>query len=105
MYKKGGGTSTTGYKSCGVPGNLKGETQTAKFACVIKASRGEQLDENTDDELRRIRRSSYHPDPARITEIPKDDGNSRLVAISSAAKPINNLEAIESKKTRKMEEV
>lgn len=72
---------------------------------MTKAGWGEQLDENTDGELRRIRRSSYHPGPARITEIPKEDDNSRLLAIPCAAKSINNLEAIESKKTRKMEKV
>lgn len=70
------------------------------FVRVTKASWGEQLDENTDGVLRLIRRSSCHPDPARITEIPKEDDNSRLLAISCAAKPINNQETIENKKEK-----
>ncbi|TDB40836.1 group II intron reverse transcriptase/maturase, partial [Photorhabdus khanii subsp. guanajuatensis] len=40
------------------------------------------MDENIDRLLRRIHRGSYRPKPARITEIPKEDGSKRPLAIS-----------------------
>ncbi len=49
---------------------------------VTKAEGGEELEDNIDSLLRRIRRGTYRPQPARITEIPKEDGNSRPLAIS-----------------------
>nr|WP_250910138.1 reverse transcriptase domain-containing protein [Escherichia coli] len=49
---------------------------------VTKASWGEQLDENISGLLRRLRRGTYCPRPTRITEIPKEDGSSRPLAIS-----------------------
>ncbi len=47
-----------------------------------KACWGEQLDENISGLLQRLRRGRYCPSPARITEIPKEDGSSRPLAIS-----------------------
>ncbi|EHF1452832.1 group II intron reverse transcriptase/maturase [Salmonella enterica subsp. enterica serovar Braenderup] len=49
---------------------------------VTKARWGEQLDENVSRLLQRIRRGTYRPKPARITEIPKEDGSKRPLAIS-----------------------
>lgn len=49
---------------------------------VTKADWGEQLDENISGLLQRLRRGTYCPSPARITEIPKEDGSSRPLAIS-----------------------
>ena len=47
-----------------------------------KQSYGEKLDENISDLIKRIRRGTYQPKPARITEIPKEDGSTRPLAIS-----------------------
>lgn len=49
---------------------------------VTKAAYGEKLDENINDLLQRIRHGTYKPKPARITEIPKEDGSKRPLAIS-----------------------
>ena len=49
---------------------------------VTKASYGESLDENINTLIQRIRRGTYKPKPARITEIPKEDGSTRPLAIS-----------------------
>ncbi|EDF6155094.1 group II intron reverse transcriptase/maturase, partial [Salmonella enterica subsp. enterica serovar Give] len=49
---------------------------------VTKARWGEQLDENVSRLLQRIRRGTYRPKPARITEILKEDGSKRPLAIS-----------------------
>ena len=49
---------------------------------VTKAGYGEKLDENLHDLIQRIRRSTYKPKPAKITEIPKEDGSRRPLAIS-----------------------
>ncbi len=49
---------------------------------VTKAAYGENLDENVMNLVKRIRRGTYHPKPARITEIPKEDGSKRPLAIS-----------------------
>lgn len=49
---------------------------------VTKACWGEQLDENISGLLQRLRRGTYCPSPARITEIPKEDGSSRPLVIS-----------------------
>lgn len=49
---------------------------------VTKADYGENLDENLRGLIQRIRRGTYKPKPARITEIPKEDGSTRPLAIS-----------------------
>jgi RNA-directed DNA polymerase len=49
---------------------------------VTKASYGEKLDENIKVLMQTIRRGTYKPKPARITEIPKEDGSTRPLAIS-----------------------
>ena len=49
---------------------------------VTKASYGKNLDENLTGLIQKIRRGTYQPKPARITEIPKDDGSTRPLAIS-----------------------
>ena len=49
---------------------------------VTKADYSEQLDKNIQELIKRIRRGTYRPKPARITEIPKEDGSTRPLAIS-----------------------
>ncbi len=49
---------------------------------VSKEAYGENLIEHLTCLLERIRRGTYKPKPARITEIPKDDGSKRPLAIS-----------------------
>lgn len=49
---------------------------------VTKDSYGANLVENLNDLMRRIRRGQYLPKPARIVEIPKEDGSTRPLAIS-----------------------
>lgn len=49
---------------------------------VTKASYGENLDENINTLIKKIRRGTYKPQPARITEIPKEDGSTRPLVIS-----------------------
>ncbi|NHB98704.1 reverse transcriptase domain-containing protein [Photorhabdus stackebrandtii] len=49
---------------------------------MTKAAYGEHLDENIQNLILRIRRGTYHPKAARITEIPKEDGSKRPLAIS-----------------------
>ncbi|MEO8402662.1 MAG: reverse transcriptase domain-containing protein [Gammaproteobacteria bacterium] len=49
---------------------------------VTKSFYGEKLDERINDLINRIRRGTYKPKPARITEIPKEDGSKRPLAIS-----------------------
>jgi group II intron reverse transcriptase/maturase len=49
---------------------------------ITKAMYGENLDENLKCLLKRIRRNTYQPKPARITEIPKEDGSTRPLAVS-----------------------
>lgn len=49
---------------------------------VTKADYGKDLDENVNRLIRKIRRGTYKPQPARITEIPKEDGSTRPLAIS-----------------------
>jgi RNA-directed DNA polymerase len=49
---------------------------------VTKDLYGEKLNQNIDDLIKRIRRGTYKPKPARITEIPKEDGSKRPLAIS-----------------------
>ena len=50
---------------------------------VTKAEYGKNLNENLNSLLKRIRRGTYRPQPARIVEIPKEDGSSRPLAIST----------------------
>lgn len=49
---------------------------------VTKANYGADLERNLDDLMKRIRRGQYRPQPARITEVPKEDGSTRPLAIS-----------------------
>jgi RNA-directed DNA polymerase len=49
---------------------------------VTKEQYGTRLDENLDELLIRIRRGTFRPRPARIVEIPKEDGSNRPLAIS-----------------------
>lgn len=49
---------------------------------VTKASYGRNLDENLNKLLTKIRRGTYRPQPARLVEIPKEDGSTRPLAIS-----------------------
>ncbi len=49
---------------------------------VTKGVYGINLEENIMCLLTRIRRGTYQPKPARITEIPKEDGSTRPLAIS-----------------------
>lgn len=48
---------------------------------VRKEEYEETLDENIDKLMMRIRRGTYRPKPARIKEIPKEDGSTRPLAI------------------------
>lgn len=49
---------------------------------VTKEGYGEQLDERLSELVKRLRRGTYQPKPARVTRIPKDDGGTRPLAIS-----------------------
>ncbi len=49
---------------------------------VTKAMYGENLDSNLSNLLQRIRRGTYQPQPAKLVEIPKEDGSKRPLAIS-----------------------
>lgn len=49
---------------------------------MTKQAYGEKLDENICNLIKKIRRGTYKPKPARITEIPKEDGSTRPLAIS-----------------------
>lgn len=49
---------------------------------VTKVSYGKELASNITLLLERVRRGSYKPKPARIVQIPKEDGNKRPLAIS-----------------------
>lgn len=49
---------------------------------VTKETYGKSLDENINNLVKRIRRGTYKPKPSRITEIPKEDGSTRPLAIS-----------------------
>lgn len=49
---------------------------------MTKSEYQENLEENLEDLLRRIRRGTYVPKPSRITEIAKEDGSMRPFAIS-----------------------
>ncbi len=48
---------------------------------VRKEDYGKKLDENVTKLITKIRRGTYRPKPARITEIPKEDGSMRPLAI------------------------
>jgi len=49
---------------------------------VTKAAYGVDLANNVISLVRRIRRGTYRPKPIRVTEIPKEDGSKRPLAIS-----------------------
>jgi len=49
---------------------------------VTKEDYGANLEAHLEDLMRRIRRGHYRPQPARLTEIPKEDGSTRPLAIS-----------------------
>lgn len=49
---------------------------------VTKVDYAKALDENIKNLIKRIRRGTYKPKPARITQIPKEDGRARPLAIS-----------------------
>lgn len=49
---------------------------------VTKTIYGENLDENINRLLQRIRRGTYRSQPAKLVEIPKEDGSKRPLAIS-----------------------
>jgi RNA-directed DNA polymerase len=49
---------------------------------VTKAMYGKQLDKNISNLIQRLRRSTYQSKPARLVQIPKEDGSSRPLAIS-----------------------
>lgn len=49
---------------------------------INKEAYGEQLEENLRDLERRIHAGKYRPKPARVTEIPKEDGSTRPLVIS-----------------------
>ncbi len=49
---------------------------------VTKEAYGLHLNKNIECLLNRLRRGTYKPKPARITEIPKEDGSTRPLAIS-----------------------
>ena len=49
---------------------------------VTKMEYGRNLEENLKQLLVRIRRGTYRPKPARVVEIPKEDGSTRPLAIS-----------------------
>ena len=49
---------------------------------VSKASYGENLTENLNNLVTRIKRNTYKPQPAHLVEIPKEDGSTRPLAIS-----------------------
>lgn len=49
---------------------------------MTKRKYGKDLENNLNDILQKIRRGTYKPKPARITQIPKEDGSNRPLAIS-----------------------
>lgn len=49
---------------------------------LTKQLYGAHLDENISMLIKRIRKGTYQPKPTRITEIPKEDGDTRPLAIS-----------------------
>lgn len=49
---------------------------------VTKGVYGAKLEENIKDLLARIRKGAYKPKPAKMVEIPKEDGSKRPLAIS-----------------------
>lgn len=52
---------------------------------ISKEIYGRQLDENINNLIKSIRRGTYRPKPARLVEIPKEDGSTRPLAISCFA--------------------
>ncbi len=49
---------------------------------VTKGTYGKELGQNLTGLLQRIRSGMYHPQPARLVKIPKEDGSSRPLAVS-----------------------
>lgn len=62
--------------------HLLSESKAVGIDKVTKGLYGEKLDQNINTLITRIRRGTYKPKPARITEIPKEDGSKRPLAIS-----------------------
>lgn len=59
--------------------NLDG-TKAVGVDKITKEQYGQDLMEHLTSLLDRIRRGTYKPQPARITEIPKEDGSKRPLA-------------------------
>jgi group II intron reverse transcriptase/maturase len=49
---------------------------------VTKEQYGAKLDENLQNLVLKIRRGKYRPNPSRLTEIPKEDGSTRPLAVA-----------------------
>lgn len=62
---------------------------------VTKETYGMNLEANLSDLMRRIRRGTYRPLPARIVEIPKEDGSTRPLAIACVEDKLIQLAASE----------
>ncbi len=62
---------------------------------VTKADFEENFNENVNTLIKRIRKGSYKPKPARITEIPKEDGSKRPLATSCIEDKLVQLAASE----------
>ena len=48
---------------------------------ITKEEYGRELDKNLEDLMDRMKRKAYHPKPARLVEIPKDNGKTRPLSI------------------------
>lgn len=62
---------------------------------MTKDTYGRNLEGNLGDLMRRIRRGTYRPQPARIVEIPKEDGSTRPLAIACLEDKLVQLAASE----------
>jgi group II intron reverse transcriptase/maturase len=60
---------------------LKGNTAVGVDG-MTKENYGQHVEENLNDLLTRIRRGTYRPKPARVVDIPQEDGSTRPLAIS-----------------------
>jgi len=50
---------------------------------ISKADYGNNLNTNLENLIRKIRNGTYKPKPSRLVEIPKEDGSTRPLAIST----------------------